>query len=319
VYLYDVYGLRISSDIAIPELLPSDGQCKIAQINVIFEDLLNQFTNISDWLARTAFPGGTPWLSWAKVSNGYLLRFNDLADFLVSSDGLNVRCTFAAAHITSATLRHLAIDHVLPRVLNRLGFDALHATATVIDDRVCAFVAEAGTGKSTLAASFHLAGYPGFCDDCLVLRDTRPLTGVPAYPGVRLWERSFHALVGNAATLGMPVAQYTAKTRQLGGAESFRTESLPVARIYLLERSSESDLTAAALPRLQNLKPRDALPALMAATFPLDITDRAMLSRHFRLLSRVAAELPIRRLIIPSDFTALPAARSLILADCAAA
>jgi hypothetical protein len=211
------------------------------------------------------------------------------------------------------------IDHVLPRVLNLLGFDALHATGIVVKDHVCAFVAEAGTGKSTLAASFHLAGYPAFCDDCLVLRDTDPLTAMPAYPGVRLWEESFHALGGAAAALGMPVAQYTSKTRQLGGAEAFCIEPLPLTRIYLLERCSEIDSAAQPTPRLQNLKPGDALPHLMSATFPLDITDHAMLARHFRLLSRVAAELPIRRLILPTAFAALPAARSLILTDCAAA
>jgi hypothetical protein len=319
VYLYDVYGLTIGSDIAIPELLPSPDRGGTAEINLGLADPPNRLTTISDWLVSTASPSGAPWLSWAKITRGYVLRFHDLADFLVDSEGRHVTCVFAASDVSAATLRHLVIDHVLPRVLNLRGFDALHATAVVIEDRVCAFVAEAGTGKSTLAASFHLAGYPAFCDDCLVLRDTRPLTVLPAYPGVRLWEPSFHALGGSAATLGVAVAQYTAKTRQLGSAEGFRAEPLPLARIYLLERKNRSEATAKSSPQLQQLKPGDAMPALMAATFPLDITDHTMLTRHFRLLSRAAAELPIRRLTIPTDFAALPAARSLILEDCAIA
>jgi len=319
VHLYDVYGLTICSDIAIPELLPSHGRPGIAEISVSLTDARHQLIPISHWLVSTASPNGAPWLSWAKVNRGYLLRFHEFADFLVDSEGHHVACVFATSGVTVATLRHLVIDHVLPRVLNLRGFDALHATAVIIEDRVCAFVDEAGTGKSTLAASFHLAGYPTFCDDCLVLRDTRPLTVLPAYPGVRLWEPSFHALGGNAAALGVPVAQYTAKTRQLGGAEGFRAEPLPLARIYLLERDNRSEPAAKPLPHLQNLKPGDALPTLMAATFPLDITDHAMLTRHFRLLSRAAAELAVRRLTIPTDFAALPAARSLILADCATA
>jgi hypothetical protein len=319
VHLYHVYGLTIGSDIALPELLPSNGRCGLAEINVAFTDPPDQLTPISDWLVSTASPNGAPWFSWAKVNRGYLLRFHGLADFLVDTKGRTVACVFAASGISVATLRHLVIDHVLPRVLNLRGFDALHATAVVIEDRVCAFVAEAGTGKSTLAASFHLAGYPAFCDDCLVLRNTRPLTVLPAYPGVRLWEPSFQALGGNAATFGVPVAQYTTKTRQLGGAEGFRAEPLPLARVYLLERTHQPEPSAKPPPWLQKLKPSDALPILMSATFPLDITDQAMLSRHFRLLSRAAAELPVRRLTISTDFAALPAARSLILADYATA
>lgn len=316
MHLYDVYGLTICSDIALPELLPSRCQVGIAEINLGLTDPPDQFTHISDWLVSTASSNGAPWFSWAKLNRGFLLRFHDLADFLVDTEGRAVACVFAASGVSVATIRHLVIDHVLPRVLNLRGFDALHATAVVIEDRVCAFVAEAGTGKSTLAASFHLAGYPAFCDDCLVLRDTRPLTVLPAYPGVRLWEPSFQALGGGTATLGVAVAQYTAKTRHLGSAEGFRAEPLPLARIYLLERNDQSEPAAKPSPQLQTLKPGDALPTLMASTFPLDITDQAMLTRHFRLLSRTAAELPIRRLTVPTDFAALPAARSLVLADC---
>ena len=319
MYRYEVYGLTISSDTPIPELLPFGGHATDAQLTVTFAGRADFFRTVPHWLVTTASPDGTPWLFWAKVDGGFLLRFHDLADFLIDANGHSISCV-ATNGTDEATLRHLVIDHVLPRVLNLLGFDALHATAVVINDSVCAFVAEAGTGKSTLAASFHLAGYPAFCDDCLVLRPTRPLSALPAYPGVRLWEESFHALGGAAASIGIPVAQYTAKTRHLGGAEGFRAEPLPLARIYLLERASHDGSSAqASTPQLHNLKPGDAFSALIAATFPLDITNQAMLTRHFRLLSRVAAELPIRRLTVPTDFAALSDARSLILADCAEA
>ncbi|MGA2411065.1 MAG: hypothetical protein ABSG46_11840, partial [Candidatus Binataceae bacterium] len=269
---------------------------------------------------------------WGRIEDGYLLRFHGLADFLIDLGGQRVTCVAATANTSPVTLRHLVIDHVLPRVLNLLGFDALHATAVVIGDGACAFVAEAGTGKSTIAASFHIAGYPAFCDDCLVLRDTDPVTALPAYPGVRLWEEAFRALGGAAADSAIPVAQYTGKTRHLGGAEGFCGEPLPLARIYLLQRENQTNLPgnkafgassglnnadAAILPSLEPMKPGEAFAGLIAATFPLDISDSAMLGRHFRMVSRVAAEVPIRRLTIPTAFAALPAARAMILADLA--
>jgi hypothetical protein len=59
----------------------------------------------------------------------------------------------------------------------------------------------------------------------------------------------------------------------------------------------------------------EAFPVLVGASFPLDLTDHAMLARHFRLIVSVAATVPIRRLTIPNDFTALPAVRAAVIAD----
>lgn len=320
LYRYEAYGLRIVSDTALPELLPRNGAESAPSIAVSLGNPSNDFQPIASWLVTTASSEGTPWLFWSKISDGYLLRFNGLADFLIHSDGCRIDCLAKACDVAAGTLRHLLIDHVLPRALNLIGFDALHATAVVVGSQVCAFVAEAGTGKSTLAASLHLAGYPTFADDCLVLRDTDPISAASAYPGVRLWEEAFRALGGSIRKHGAPVAQYTSKTRQLGDAEGFCSGALPLGRIYLLERHPAHDCTAASVePRLAQLKPGQAFAALISATYPLDVTDKAMLARHFRLLTRVAAEIPIRRLTIPTDFAALSAVHSLILGDHATA
>jgi hypothetical protein len=40
-----------------------------------------------------------------------------------------------------------------------------------------------------------------------------------------------------------------------------------------------------------------------------------MLSREFRALHSLIGRVPVRRLEIPSDFEALPAARDIVLAD----
>ena len=157
------------------------------------------------------------------------------------STGHEITCVEAADGVTEVTLRHLAIDHVMPRVLNLLGIESLHATAVAGTAGACAFIGDAGTGKSTLAASFHLNGMYTFCDDCLVLREDRGnIMAMPAYPGVRLWDDSLKAVMTDADR-GQPVAQYTSKTRLLGDAASFRTDTLPLARIYFLQRPTAAD------------------------------------------------------------------------------
>ena len=59
----------------------------------------------------------------------------------------------------------------------------------------------------------------------------------------------------------------------------------------------------------------DALMGLIKAAYRLDITDRAMLTRQFHFLSRVAARVPVKRLIVPNEFSALSDVREAILRD----
>ena len=313
---YRAYGLAIVSDVELSELPPLRDLRDSGRDRVNLR-ILGPHRAIEEpalWLNASAYADGTPWLSSAKIDGGYLLRFPQLADFVIDTTGHDVTCVAAADGVSVITLRHLAIDHVMPRVLNLLGIESLHATAVATAAGACAFIGDAGTGKSTLAASFHLTGMHAFCDDCLVLRDEGArIIATPAYPGVRLWDDSFKALMTNAER-GLPVAQYTSKTRLLGAAATFRADPLPLARIYFLQRPAAEN-AAVMTPAVSRMSPAEVFPMLIGASFPLDLTDYAMLTRHFHFIARVAATVPLRRLLIPNDFSALPAVRDAVIAD----
>ena len=316
---YHAYGLAIVSDVEIPELplLRDLRDMGRNRVNLRIHGVHRVIEEPAQWLNVAANAAGAPWLSTAKIDGGYLLRFPRLADFTLDATGHEISCVAAADLVNVVTLRHLAIDHVMPRVLNLLGLDSLHATAVATPAGTIAFIGDTGTGKSTLSASFHLAGFESFCDDCLVLSEEGDrIVATPAYPGVRLWDDSFKALMGDADR-GEPVAQYTRKTRLLGDATGFRADRLPLARLYLLERPTAKNAPAV-VPAIARVSPAEAFPVLVGASFPLDLTDTAMLTRHFHFINRVAATVPIRRLTIPSDFAALPAVRATVLADLAA-
>jgi hypothetical protein len=192
-----------------------------------------------------------------------------------------------------------------------MGRESLHATAINSDRGACAFIAPAGTGKSTIAASFQMAGHRLICDDCLVLdTSTDCIAATPGYPGVRLWQDSLDAL-GASRSSASRVADYSPKWRLSCGtvAASDVERPIPLVRIYLLARD------AIDAPRLERVSSSEAFPHIIGASFPLDITDPAMLERHFRLFSRVSLEVPVRRLTIPSDFASLPETRRLVLRD----
>lgn len=311
---YIVYGLVVDSDTPFPELVyrPAARVVSCPDVRVRLGDSQCGVCEPLDWLFVDRLPDGAPWMGCARVEHGYLVRFFRFADFRISPSANEVVCSRVEAGTSSETVRHLLLDQVFPLVLSRLGRQALHATAVVTPSGVCAFAGPTGSGKSTLAASFFVAGYPVFGDDCLALSADVRIMAAPAYPGVRLWEDAAVHLLGESRN-AIPVAQYTSKRRALGDeiARNFPSDPLPLIRVYRPIKD-ENGVTS---PSVESLSPREAFLEVVSVIFLLDVDDQAALSRHFSFVRRIVAEVPVKRLRMPNDLSALPAVRRAVLAD----
>ncbi|MBI5411261.1 MAG: hypothetical protein HZA21_04635 [Nitrospirae bacterium] len=316
---YRVCGLILASDSPLQDLAPlalADSST-IADLRLRMAVSRREFPAPSNWIMSWKLPTGELWLSCSKEEQGYLLRFHDTADFFVDKQGRELLCR-AEPGTPPHTLHHLILNQALPLVINLRGQEALHATAVLTPWGVCAFTGPTGTGKSTLAAGFLSAGYPVLSDDCLVLqeRDGRILA-VPAYPELRLWEDSFDALYHGRRN-SLPVAHYSSKRRVTFEEHpaDFPTAPQPLTRIYILpERSVAGNPEGGAMPALERIAGRESFMALLTSLFRLDVTDGAMLTRQFHFLDRLLSLVPVRRLRIPSAFSALSATRETILTD----
>ena len=266
------------------------------------------------WFMKWFSPTGELWLSFAKIDGGYLLRFNQLADFFVSADGREITHQ-PEPDVPCNTIRHLLLDQVIPLVINLRGGEALHASAVLTGQRAVAFAGQTGSGKSTVAGSFLSAGYPLLSDDCLALEEKdEEVFAKPAYPGLRLWKDAAGELFGENKTY-RAVAHYTSKNQVdiEPKPEAFCSEPKPLKRLYVIADASESEGETDIV--IDSLPPRDSFMALLKAAFRLDITDQNMLTRQFRFLERVVSKVSIKRLIYPRDFNFLPAVREAILKD----
>lgn len=263
-----------------------------------------------DWL----LPDGGSWLSATRIDGKYLLRFHDRADFLVNPDGREIICVYWHEN-SGDTVRHLFLDQVMPLVLNLRGGEAVHASAVLVENGVIAFLGPTGAGKSTLAGMFFHAGLPPLSDDCLALVEREGgFNAVPAYPGLRLWKDALDCLFGDGGE-HPPVAHYSKKRRVRldRNPRGYCDEPQPVRCFYTLADPAEAD--AAMNLAIEMLSPRDALVELIRRAFRFDWEDKEMLERQLRFFSGIAAEVPMRRIVIPRDLSLLPAMRRAILQD----
>src|SRR5215469_6452382 len=152
---YRVSGLNILSDTPLPELEPRTVEPRDSEALLV--RLSGRATKSASprahWFLNQNLDDGEPWMARAKNHQGYLLRYNGLADFWVDRKGRQVTCCARTAAVSDLTIRALLLDQVLPLVLALRGKYALHAAAVLTERGACAFSGYSGSGKSTIAAS----------------------------------------------------------------------------------------------------------------------------------------------------------------------
>ena len=217
--------------------------------------------------------------------------FTGKADFLIDLDRRSIQCAPRPA-ATSATIRHLLLDQVVPLLLSRETRLVLHASAVATPRGAIAFVGFTGSGKSTLAAAVAARGFPLLCDDCLVVEPSpRGVHASPFYPGARLYPDSVKALGMTGAT-SSTVASYTRKRRIAMPPAPHVDRSTPLACVFVLDRHSRRSGSSPGAIAFTRLRPRDALMALLACTFHLDVGDAAEVRRGFDLQYRLVERVP---------------------------
>ena len=247
-------------------------------------------------------------LSLARLDDGYLLRFPDLADIVLENSGM-LRIA-GLEGVSARTLRHLMLDQVLPRALAHRGNLVLHASAVATAHGAVVFLGLSGRGKSTLACAMAAQSGGGvLADDCIVAtQDGSDLLAVPTYPGLRLWPESVASLFPGRKRLRR-VTDYSDKRRidvdLMGHAAD---ASYPIAAIMVLDRAcGDTDI------RITALDSSSACMALVSNSFQLDVSDVQQVYRLLGLAAGAAQRTSVLSLRYPRDYAALPGVVQAIL------
>jgi hypothetical protein len=250
-------------------------------------------------------PGGQPSLRVATLANGAYIAFfyADGVRFVIDRNGHELWADWPEGYCIEDTATYL-VGPVLGFVLRLQGITPLHASGVAIDDQVIAFVGVAGAGKSTTAAAFARFGYGVLSDDIVPLQDYRGgLFVAPGYPRVNLWPDSVRALLGSEDALPRITPTWGKHYLSLDQARCrFESRRLPLGAVYFL---GERD-PGRSVPLIEEVPAADGLLALVANTYVNYVLDRGMRQREFELLSRLVAQVPMRKITASADPACLP-------------
>lgn len=306
---YVYAGRTVSSSSALTEL-PAARGARADAADIAFE-LCESAPDpgFREWIHECSGPDDLPALALARQGQDYLLRFPGLADFVISADGRRVSAS-GAAGTNAATVNHLLLDQVLPRVLAHMGRLVVHASAVRLGNRCVAFLGESGAGKSTLASSFLVAGSSLLADDGLVLSlGGEGVLAIPTYRSLRVWPDTVSGVFRETPSV-VPMAHYSAKRRVVMPEGQEEADApIPLSALYILAPGTD---TGAHTISMTKLSARDACMAVVANAFQLDVTDSRRTAEAFAAAGDIAERIPAFELTYPRNFASLAAVRSAI-------
>ena len=296
---YEIYGLAIASEIALPELTarelipPRDPDVEILRRPVP--------------PALIAAAGNR----FLHAENGeILLSVPQVARYCITT-GSKVLVE-PQRNVNSSLVRLFLLGSVIGLLCQQRGLLALHASAVEINGEAVAFVGEQGQGKSTLAAHCHAHGPARLvADDILVVSfdgDDRPEVH-PGMPAVKLWRDALQAL--GREPDGLRADWVRAEKFIVPVVDQVAQAPARLNCIYVLD-----DDPSAGDGRIETLSGANAAAALVANTYRVEYLDFAGdRLAHFTASTRLAERIPVLRLSRSRDLTRIPSTAAMILAD----
>ena len=215
--------------------------------------------------------------------------------------------------LTDEDFATFLLGPVMGFVLRRRSILALHASAVVVGGQAIALCGESQAGKSTTAAALALRGIPVMCEDIApLIEENERFQVVPGYPRICLWPDSVEQLLGAKDALPQLTPTWEKSFLPLDGTRAnFEARKKPLGAVYLLApRTAE-----ASAPRIEELGAREALMELVQNTYMNWLLDRHQRAAEFDALSKLVAQVPVRRIVPHADTGRIGELCDLILAD----
>jgi hypothetical protein len=314
---YRLFGLSLRADRPIVGLKELS---KPAAVEVEFN-----LGGFPDWVRRLTqsekvlfYRGEAGLRIWQLADPQYChLTFPDDCEFVLDWAGTSLWVAYPP-EVTPEYLSTYLLGPVVGWLLRVRGTVCLHGSAIAVKDQAIALVGPSGAGKSSTATRFARMGFAVLTDDITAFKEEGHVFLVlPGDPNLCLWPQAVDYLFGapNALPLVMPEnpldPAWDKRNLDLTSeGYRFQSQPLPLGAVYFLgERQGEN------APRTEGLTGQAGILALLANAYGSMVIDQTRRGREFEALSRLAALIPLRRIIPHSDPAYLTQVCELILDD----
>ncbi|MED3835007.1 aldolase [Peribacillus frigoritolerans] len=285
-YFYKAFGLRILSEIHLPELIGASDEGR-EEIEIKMGNLSSKWNDLNKGQRKIIVSGNIvmfqiPYLATFCIEEGKSIIVSPIIGFDIDKIRLYLLGTCMGALLIQRKK--------LP----------LHGSSVAIDGKAYAFVGQSGAGKSTLESAFIRKGYQLLSDDVIAISLSEgniPMVE-PSYPQQKLWEDSLN-------NFGMETAHYRPlferETKYSVPLHSqYYNGPLPLAGVFEI---SKGDCKTIELKPITGL---DQFRILLKQTFRSSLIERmGLMEWHFYYSSHLIKHINMFQLRRPiTKFTA---------------
>lgn len=278
MHRYRAYGLKIQSEIPLPELNSDEGEQADVTIRIgaVPERLVDPHAEQLTWSAR---PG--EWLQDIDGIGRYYVK-----------DGREV---WVEPYGGEDDVRSFLFSSTLGVLLHQRGLLTLHAGSVLMDGGAVAIAGPSTAGKSTTLAKLTQRGFPLLADDktALEMKEDK-LSVLSGYPTMRLWERALEYLELDPA--GMPRLRGE-MNKFLHRSALFHPDAVSPRAFFLLSKDSLVKQV-----EVRQLEANEAFETVMNKTYRKRCLEAlGMLTRQFQVVSALCARVPVYELTRPDE------------------
>jgi hypothetical protein len=250
---YEIYGLRMASEIELPEMWSADGAVPLSpDVEIKLGEAPHEINGVGDGAGE-----------YVVGAAGILFDMPDIGRFWAVGGHTLVVDPAPGANIN--LVRLFILGSGLAAVLHQRGAFPLHASAIAHAGKCFAFLGASGAGKSTLASMLSQRGFPIVSDDVLIVSVPTSGTGeavtAPGIPVLKLWPES--AAISGFEDFGAPYEAPGVGKHRISVADVFSRQTLPIVRLYGLEWHDGADRT----PEIVALGGFDAIKLMRANVY----------------------------------------------------
>ncbi|MGO4496753.1 aldolase [Paenibacillus sp. 2RAB27] len=293
--VYKAFGLSISSEIKMPELIKTVNPDE--QVNVFI-----QITDLTDLWNKSIMQGEI----YVVRENLFMFQVPETAIFAIQNgDTIHVSPMIGA---DESQIRLFILGTCMGALLMQRKILPLHGSAIAIGGKAYAFVGTSGAGKSTLASAFISKGYELLSDDVIAVTFSEaqvPMV-MPSYPQQKLWQESLMEF-GMETSSYQPIFQRETKFL-VPVSNQFLTDPLPLAGVFELSNMASEKV------EIQTIEGLARLSTLFRQTFRSSLLERLQLMEwHFETTVKILNNIDIFQLRRPTAGFTAPHMVSLIL------